>query len=96
MVRYGADVLRRIRGRSERRENDAIDMRRRNFIKLTVFGGIIFLVGRYFGPLVNMFRGDTVINEMIFSNFKITETGKQLRVTDDEGSEILTIDKEHF
>ncbi len=76
--------------------NDTLDIRRRNFIKLTVFGGAIFLVGRYFGPFVNMLRGDTVINETLFSNFKVTETGKELRVTDDEGEEFLIIEKENF
>ena len=83
-------------GRGRMSMDDALDMRRRNFIKLTVFGGAVFLAGKYFGPFVNMLRGDTVINETLFSNFKVTETGKELRVTDDEGEEFLIIEKENF
>lgn len=70
------------------------DMKRRAFVRYTLFGGAVFLVGKYLSPAIDMFRGDTVIDEKVFNNFKITETGKQLRVTDDSGEELLTIDKE--
>lgn len=75
---------------------DQFDARRRAFLKYAAFGGTLFLAGKYVNPLVNALRGDTVIDEKVFRNFTLTETGKQLRVTDDEGSEILTIDKEGF
>ncbi len=73
-----------------------LNARRRAFLKYAVFGGAVFLLGKYLNPLMNMFRGETVLSEKTFENFKITETGKQLRVTDDEGGELLVIDKEGF
>ena len=54
------------------------------------------MAGKYMNPLINLLRGDTVISEQTFQNFKVTETGRQLRVTDDEGDELLVIDKEEF
>lgn len=75
---------------------DEFDAKRRAFLKYAAFGGTLFLAGKYLNPIVNTLRGDTVIDEKVFRNFTLTETGKQLRVTDDEGSEILTIDKEGF
>ncbi len=73
-----------------------IDDRRRAFLKYALFGGAVFMAGKYMNPLVNLLRGDTVISEQNFQNFKITETGRQLLVTDDEGDELLIIDKEGF
>lgn len=73
-----------------------INQRRRNLIKYTLFGGIGFLAGRYLDPLVNTLRGDAVINAKNFENFKLTETGKQLRITDDENNDLLLIDKDAF
>lgn len=73
-----------------------IDSRRRAFLKYAVFGGGLFLVGKYMNPLINTIQGDAVVDEKVFRNFTLTETGRQLQVTDDEGNEILTIDKEGF
>lgn len=73
-----------------------LDARRRAFLKYAVFGGAVLVVGKYIDPVINMLRGDTVLSERTFRNFKITETGRQLLVTDDDGGEILTIDKESF
>ena len=72
------------------------DGRRRTFVRYALFGGAVFLVGKYLAPAINMLRGDTILNEKSFDNFRLTETGKQLRVTDDSGNEILIIDKESF
>lgn len=75
---------------------EEFDAKRRAFLKYALFGGGLFLAGKYLNPLINTLRGDTVIDEKVFRNFTLTETGKQLRVTDDGGDEILTIDKESF
>lgn len=85
---------RRIRGTVV--EIAEIDERRRAFLKYAAFGGAVLFAGRYISPIVNALRGDTVLSEKTFENFKITETGRQLRVTDDDGGEVLTIDKESF
>lgn len=73
-----------------------IDDRRRTFLKYAFFGGAVFLAGKYVNPFINLLRGDTVLSEKTFQNFRVTETGKQLKVTDDEGLELLIIDKESF
>lgn len=73
-----------------------LDTRRRAFLKYAFFGGAVFVAGKYVNPLINAIRGDTVLSERTFENFKITETGRKLLVTDDDGGEILTIDKESF
>lgn len=73
-----------------------LDARRRAFLKYAAFGSALFVAGKYVDPLMNTLRGDTVLSEKTFENFKVTETGKQLLVTDDDGGEILTIDKESF
>lgn len=73
-----------------------IDASRRAFLKYAFFGGAVLVAGKYINPLVNLIRGDTVLSEKTFENFNITETGRQLKVTDNDGSEILTIDKESF
>lgn len=72
------------------------DARRRAFLKYALFGGTLFLAGKYANPIINTLRGDKILSEQTFQNFKLTETGKELRVTDDDGNEILTIDKENF
>ncbi len=75
---------------------EEFDAKRRTFLKYAFFGSGLFLAGKYLNPLINTLRGDTVIDERVFRNFTLTETGKELRVTDDDGGEILTIDKESF
>lgn len=71
-----------------------LDERRRNFLKFAIFGGLGFVAGRYLQPLVNTLKGGTVLSERTFDNFQLTETGKQLRITDDDGEELLIIDKD--
>lgn len=73
-----------------------IDAKRRTFLKYALFGGAVFVAGKYVNPIVNMLRGDTILSEKTFESFRITETGRALRVMDDEGSELLVIDKEGF
>jgi len=82
--------------RGEEVEMIEIDASRRAFLKYAFFGGAVLVAGKYINPLVNLIRGDTILSEKTFENFKITETGRKLLVTDDDGSEILTIDKESF
>ncbi len=76
--------------------NVPVDLRRRTFLKYAAFGGVVFLAGKYFSPLMNTVRGDAVLSEKTFDNFKMVETGRKLQISDDEGNEILTIDKEGF
>lgn len=90
-------IQKRLRGTTQSGQGDLpLDVKRRAFLKYAVFGGAVFLAGKYFGPLMNTMRGDTVLSEKTFDNFKMVETGKQLQISDDDGNEILTIDKESF
>ncbi len=78
------------------RKKDIFDPRRRTFLKYALFGSGVFLLGKYLNPIINLIQGDVVLSEKTFQNFKVTETGKQLKVMDDEGDELLIIDKEGF
>lgn len=89
-------ILRKKRVHGASVEVADIDDRRRAFLKYAFLGGAVFLAGKYVTPLVNLLRGDTVLSEKTFQNFTVTETGKQLKVTDDDGAELLIIDKESF
>lgn len=75
-------------------ETVPVDERRRAFLKYALFGSVVFVAGKYTNAIVNFFQGDTIISEQAFQNFKLTETGHQLRVTDNMGEELLIIDKE--
>lgn len=86
----------RVSGMRRPQSDRPLDTKRRAFLKYAVFGGVVFLTGKYFGPLLDTLRGDTVLSEKTFDNFKMVETGRQLQITDDDGNEILTIDKEGF
>lgn len=100
--RFFAAIQSRFRGAEVRAAHKAempvgeFDVKRRAFLKYALFGGTLFLAGKYLTPLINTLRGDEVLSEKTFQNFKLTETGKELLVTDDDGNEILTIDKEGF
>lgn len=89
-------ILRKKRVHGTSVEVAGIDDRRRAFLKYAALGGAVFFAGKYVTPLVNLLRGDTVLSEKTFQNFTVTETGKELRVTDDEGGELLVIEKEGF
>ncbi len=87
---------RRFRSRLEKISEQHLDVDRRTFLKYALFGTGGFLVAKYLNPAINMFQGDTVLNERAFQNFNMTETGRQIEIRDSDGSEILVIDKEGF
>ena len=88
--------LRKHRGKSDQVATVILDEKRRTFLKYALFGGAVFLAGKYTTPVANMLRGDRVLSEKTFQNFKVTETGTELKVMDDDGAELLIIDKESF
>jgi len=67
---------------------------RRKFLKIAAFGGVAFLAGKFFGPLLNMIKKDSVVDEKVFDNYKITETRSQFKLIDREGDEIIIVDKD--
>ena len=68
---------------------------RRNFLKLAAFGGVAFVAGKFFSPLLNIVKKDKVVKETLFNDYKITETNKQFKLTDKQGDEIIIVDKDN-
>jgi len=77
-------------------EPQPINAYRRNLLKLLVVGGGAFVVGKFASPFINYLNGDTVINEQTFQNFKVVETGRNLKILDKEGAEIFIVEKDSF
>lgn len=77
-------------------QENVINLRRRNLIKFAVFGALAFVAGKLFEPLKNTFQGDRVLSEKSFNDFTLTETGKQLKIADKSGSELLVFEKDSF
>lgn len=78
-----------------------LDTKRRNLIKLALFGGGAFVLGKVLGPSLSMFSKDAVITktdgdgkESIFGNFRVHENGQELGIYDKLGNEILVIEKD--
>ncbi len=69
---------------------------RRNFLKFLLIGGGAFLVGKFTSPFINFLNGDKVLSERTFENFKMVETGREMKFFDKDGAEILIIDKDSF
>jgi hypothetical protein len=75
-------------------EKIATNTYRRNFLKFALVGAGGFLLGKLTDPLLQFVRGEKVISEKDFKNFKFEETNKQLRVLDASGEEIIIVDKD--
>ena len=69
---------------------------RRNLLKLLVVGGGAFIVGRFANPFINFWNGDRVLSERNFQNFKFVETGKELKIFEKDGTEVLILEKDSF
>lgn len=70
-----------------------INERRRNALKLFAFGGGAFLLGKIFGPSINLF-GDWDGKAYDFTNFRVVESSRGLGFYDKLGNEILIMDKD--
>ena len=74
-----------------------VNQRRRNLIKLGLFGAGAFVVGKIIGPSINHFGGTIDIGggkEYDFKNFRVIENGQELGFYDQLGNEILILDKD--
>jgi hypothetical protein len=72
----------------------ATNLYRRNFLKLLGVGAGGFVLGRLADPLIELVRGEKIISEKDFKNFKFEETNKELRILDQSGEEIIIVDKD--
>ena len=75
---------------------DIFNKHRRTFLTVAGTGVVAFILGKIFGPSVNLFTRDTVINDKEFKNFRVVETRKEMKLFDRGGNEIFIIDKESF
>lgn len=72
-----------------------VNTRRRNILKWAAFGGGAFVLGKIFGPSVNLFNESSVFGKAhIFKNFRVVESGKELGFYDSMGNEILVLEKD--
>ena len=78
------------------KELQSFNSYRRNLLKLLAVGGGAFIVGKFATPFINFLNGDKVLDEKIFQNFKIVETGRTLEIFDKDGGEVLIVDKDGF
>ncbi len=79
-----------------KKKEEIFNKHRRMFLTVAGTGVIAFILGKVFGPSINLFSGDTVINEKSFKNFRIVETKKEMKFYDRGGNEIFIVDKESF
>ena len=73
-------------------QENVINLRRRNLIKFAVFGAR--RCRQAFAK--EHIQGDRVLSEKSFNDFTLTETGKQLKIADKSGSELLVFEKDSF
>jgi len=76
-----------------------LDTKRRNLIKLALFGGGAFILGKVIGPSFNLFPKESSVTnsdgkETFFDNFRVNENGDELGIYDKLGNEILIIEKD--
>jgi hypothetical protein len=71
-----------------------MDKKRRNFLKILIIGGGVFIGGKIIGPRVlEYFSAPPIVAEKDFGNFKVSDDKKELIISDSQGEEILIIDK---
>lgn len=74
----------------------AFNKHRRNLLIAGGTGVIAFILGKIFGPSINLFSEDYPLSEKSFENFRIVDTKKELKLYDRGGNEIIIIEKEGF
>lgn len=71
----------------------AVNERRRGLIKLAAFGGTAFVLGKVFGPSINLFSNFSSGEITEFKNFRVVDNDEELGVYDKLGNEVLIIEK---
>lgn len=75
-------------------DSNEIESKRRSLLKYVLFGGGFFMLGKIFGPSINIFSQESDLSITDFKNFRVVESGKELQFFDKMGNEILALDKE--
>ena len=81
--------------RSPNKSPKQVNERRRTLIKFGLIGGATFVLGKVFGPSINLFSGTLGFGgkEYDFKNFRVVENGEELGFYDKLGNEILILEK---
>jgi hypothetical protein len=67
---------------------------RRTFLIVFCASVSSFVLGKIFGPSINLFPKDHEISEEGFKNFRVVNTKEEMRLYDRQGNEILIFEKE--
>ncbi len=67
--------------------------RRRTFLVVFCASVFSFVLGKIFGPSINLFPKDHDITEEGFKNFRVVNTKEEMRLYDRQGNEILIFEK---
>lgn len=69
--------------------------RRRALLKYGLFGAGAFMLGKIFGPSINIFGGGSFDGDVHdFKNFRVVESRKGLAFFDKWGNEILVLEND--
>jgi len=71
-----------------------LNTRRRTLLKFGAVGAATFVLGKVFGPSLNLFGGSWGGQVHDFKNFRVVENDKELAFYDQLGNEILILEKE--
>lgn len=75
-------------------KEEIFNRNRRLFLTVAGTGVVAFILGKIFGPSINLFSRDHVLSEEEFKNFRVVNTEKEMRLYDRSGDEIIIIEKE--
>ena len=71
-----------------------INRRRRNIIKLGLLGVGAFVLGKIFGPSIDLFSDEWDGQTFDFKNFRVVENSQGLAFFDKVGNEILVLEND--
>lgn len=72
----------------------AIATSRRSFLKYVMLGSGVLVIGKIFGSSLDFFSGaEKKGAPLSFRNFRMVEQDKEMKIFDNNGDEIMTLDK---
>lgn len=78
---------------SEGEKNSGINVHRRRFLKVMVFGGFVLLGNKLLSPITGIFQGNDTENKNVPDGFRITKTSQGMKVLDQSGNTVLVFEK---
>ena len=75
-------------------EADPVAHRRRSFLKYVMLGSGVLVIGKIFGSSLDFFSGAEKRGVALsFKDLRMAEQGREIRILDGGGDEVLTFDK---